>query len=90
MYPKPWLCPSGHTLGEINTCKADSGVKVRKLYLYRQADNPADVIAEITGPVVNIACSICGCTRDWHIGDEAIQELLEKHKISHTIPQVSS
>jgi len=87
MYPKPWLCPSGHTLGEINTCKADSGVKVRKLYLYRQAANPADVIAEITGPVVNIACSICGCTRDWFIGDEGSQSILDARGISHNNPQ---
>ena len=87
MYPKPWLCPSGHVLGSVERIQE---TRRRYLKLYRQADNPASVIAEITGPVANITCSICGCTRDWHIGEESIQDLLEARGISHNNPQSKS
>ena len=73
MYPKPWICPSGHVLGEVNRLN-----NVRHLVLFRYAGQPQDVAAVITGPAYGITCSICGCKRNWFIGDEAIHELLEK------------
>lgn len=81
MYPKPWICSSGHVLGVVVRVQG-----IRHLNLYRQAVLPGEggeIIANITGPAFGATCSICGCKRNWFIGDEAIRELLEARGISH-------
>lgn len=82
MYPKPFLCPNGHTLGEVSlSLNRKSDFRIRRLSLYRHADQPDDIIAVITGPADEITCSICGYKRDWFIGDEGIQSILDARNI---------
>ena len=86
MYPKQFLCPSGHVLGVVD--RSESGI--RRLHLYREAVQKGEVgkdFVKIIGLTHEITCSICKCKRDWVPGEEAIQELLEARGITHNNPQ---
>lgn len=69
---KPWKCPTGHTLGHV----ARRG-RVRRLFLYRQANDSTNVIAELTGNA-EVICSVCLRTREWDLAAEGLRELLER------------
>jgi len=78
--PQPWNCPTGHRLGHV----ARAG-RIRRLFLYRQADEPRDVIAALTGNA-RIVCSVCRQEREWDVAAEALQELLERRQNSFLDP----
>lgn len=71
---KPWKCGRGHTLGHVAPIEG-----IRRLFLYRFADVPENVAGILTG-LGCWTCSKCNTTREWHAGQDAIEELLEKRK----------
>lgn len=75
---KRWMCKRGHTLGVVRRHKNGS-YHVMRLELFRQAlakDGDGDVIAVAEGTVLNVRCSICGATRTWVMGQDAMERLL--------------
>ena len=79
---KPWRCINGHVLGQVQR----NGSGIRQLLLYRNAIDEkemldeVDVMAIVEGYVANVRCSICGQTRTWVPGEEALRALLERTK----------
>lgn len=74
---KPWVCRGNrqHMLGQVQD---------RRLYLYRQAidlealELPAvDVIGVVDG-YMDVRCSICGASRPWIPGPEAIRRMVRE------------
>lgn len=67
--PKPWMCRGGHILGLV----VRTGGGGRQLLLYREAVDPqgqeemgeVDVIALVSGLVMDVRCSRCGRIRTW-------------------------
>jgi hypothetical protein len=58
---------------------------VQELLLFRQAVNLADdapqeidVIARVVGHVVDVRCSVCGCSRTWVPGGVQLEALLQR------------
>lgn len=78
---KRWKCPGGHTLGVVRRVK-NGRYHLARLELFRQAladgDGEVDVIAVLEGTVLNVRCSICGATRTWMMGEDALERLMEK------------
>ena len=86
---KPWKCENQHTLGQVRR----NGSGVRQLILYREAVDPeaehpedVDVIAIVEGHVMDVRCSICGSTRTWVPGQEALARLLEQMSRRRSLP----
>lgn len=79
-----WRFSCGHIGGEIQMARMGSG-RMRILLLYEQSQKtrpgcrPA-LRGRLLGTMYDIRCTICGCIRDWVIGDDALQELLERRK----------
>lgn len=87
---KPWRCPDGHVLGKV----LKDGGGINKLLLFRRAmispvhpptgdgwmDDEIDVIALVEGYVANVRCSICGRTRTWIPGEEALRKMVENYR----------
>lgn len=77
-----WKCRNGHIVGEVKKLVFGER-RVRALMLYEQsaAEPPAElppVRLRLIGDADAIACTVpeCGCQRDWHIGQDALDELL--------------
>ena len=79
-----WWCQRGHIMGEVQRVTYGAG-KVRALMLYEQSvdkDNVPDELPPLRGRVIGdmdqIACTYpnCGHTRDWHIGEDAYQQMM--------------
>ncbi len=77
-----WRFDCGHIGGEVKMLRMGAG-RVRILLLYEQSmvtepsRRPA-LRGRIEGSMFEIRCTICGRTRDWVIGEEAMQELLRR------------
>jgi len=77
-----WRFECGHIGGEVKMLRMGAG-RVRTLLLYEQSlamepsTRPA-LRGRIEGSMFEIRCTICGRTRDWIIGEEALQELLRR------------
>lgn len=80
-----WKCPRGHVIGEVKYLTRDKGVRVRALMQYDRSETklpdelPA-LRAKLIGDAYDVRCTICGTVRDWYMGEDAINELLEKRK----------
>lgn len=89
---KAWKCPNGHTLGVARREKI-GGRWLTRLALYREAvdetandgDSPSapDVIAIVDGAAIDVQCSICGATRTWSVGQDALEHLLDVFYRAH-------
>lgn len=73
-----------HILGEIG-CIAMGETQIKALMLYersvgRGADPPEDMMlrGKVIGSMDAIHCTICGRVHDWIIGQDAMDELLER------------
>ena len=87
---KFWKCENGHILGEVKKLVFGE-TRIRALMLYEQSteEPPAELPAlrlRLIGDADSIACTIpeCGCFRDWHIGQDALDELLSK-RMEHRV-----
>ena len=83
---KPWKCPHGHVLGLVERVRMENGLgqsrHISRLLLYRHALDPeqarpteVDVIGALEGTMLRIRCDVCGETRTWMIGQDAIERL---------------
>ena len=83
MAARPWRCENGHVLGVV----ARNGSGIRQLLLYRQAvdlmtddgrltTDEVDVMAAVSGLVMDVRCSVCGGLRTWVPGEEQLREML--------------
>jgi hypothetical protein len=78
---KRWMCPSKkHQLGLVRR----SSRGIQQLMLYRNAvdlcaESPdeVDVIGVLVGEMMDVVCSVCGRTRTWVPGQEALDRLVE-------------
>lgn len=78
---KRWMCPSkAHVLGLVKR----NGRGIQQLLLYRNAvdlcaETPADVdvIGALNGEMIDVVCSVCGRTRTWVPGQDALDRLVE-------------
>lgn len=82
-----WRCSNGHKLGVV--ARNTSGI--RQLWVYRQAidaaaEEPAevDVLGIAEGALFDVRCSICGSSRTWVPGEEAMRKVVERfeHRVS--------
>ncbi len=85
-----WFGKCGHVLGEIRTVVYGKR-EVKALAVYEQslAAVPSEtpvVRAVAIGSLDRIRCTMCGETRDWIIGEDAIESLLEHHH--QALPEV--
>lgn len=87
---KVWRCEhdKNHILGQVRR----NGKGIRQLMLYRLAvdlgaEQPeeVDVMAIVEGYVTDVKCSICGFTRTWMPGQEALARLLKQAERSRTV-----
>jgi len=69
-----WRCPNGHVLGLVRR----STRRIRQLALLRQANGPEDDVIAVLEGTSDIVCSVCGYSRTWAPGEEAIRDLLVK------------
>lgn len=69
-----WRCPNGHVLGRVQR----SSSRIRQLVLFRHADGPEDDVIGTLEGTSEIVCSVCGYSRTWVPGEEAIRDLLIK------------
>lgn len=69
-----WRCPNGHVLGLVRR----STRRIRQLALFRQANGPEDDVIAVLEGTSDIVCSVCGYSRTWAPGEEAIRDLLVK------------
>lgn len=84
-----WLGKCGHVVGEIKPVVYGSRT-VKALAVYEQSLPQAptetpELRATAIGSLDHIRCTICGSTRDWIIGEDAIDELVSRH---HSLPAV--
>lgn len=78
----PWTCGNhSHVLGQV--VRGPDGVT--GLSLYRQAVDvtaecpvDVDVIGLLTGDMADISCSICGATRTWFSGADAMERIIQR------------
>lgn len=77
-----WKCSNGHKLGVV----ARNSSRIRQLWVYRQAiDENAEAPAEVDvlgiaeGTLFDVRCSICGSSRTWVPGDEAMKRIIARH-----------
>jgi hypothetical protein len=84
-----WCCKQGHVMGEVKKLKTRDAQE-RALMLYERSVERTSLPTEIpalrgrvVGTMHGIRCTICGSSRDWIIGEDAIQELL-KHVTAST------
>lgn len=77
-----WKCANGHVIGEVKYLVFGAR-RARALMLYEEsaAEPPAELPRlrlRLIGDADEIACTVagCGCRRDWHIGQDALDELL--------------
>ena len=78
---KPWKCEHQHVLGQVRR----NGSGIRQLILYREAVDleadeveEVDVIAIVEGHVMDVRCSICGSSRTWVPGQEAVAKAIAR------------
>lgn len=87
-----WKCKRGHIIGEIKRIRKGEG-HVRALWVYEESVSEAPeeippLRAKVTGDADEIRCTVkdCGCTRDWHIGEDGIGQLMEaRAKMNKTV-----
>ncbi len=91
-----WSFDCGHIGGEVVTRRVgtgrSSGMRTLQLYersLEREPDAPQDLRGRLEGSVYAVRCTICGCTRDWIMGEDALRDLLDRrlHRLK-TAPSV--
>lgn len=81
-----WVGKCGHVMGEIRRVMVGEHHKVRALWLYRHSVREANDVSEelppkrmlIIGTVNEIECTICGCTRDWILGEDGLKQILDE------------
>lgn len=76
---KQWRCKHGHLLGLVTR----NGSGLRQLLLLRHAVDQegsadVDVMAVVSGTVMEIRCDICNDMRTWYQGDEDLRLLIER------------
>jgi len=69
-----WRCPNGHVLGLVQR----STRRIRQLALLRQANGPEDDVIAVLEGTTDVTCSVCGYSRTWAPGAEAIRDLMIK------------
>jgi hypothetical protein len=78
---KQWKCEKGHVLGVVQRVKVESGY-VSRLMLFRHAIDlengkveDVDVIANIEGTTLDVACDVekCGRKRTWFMSAEGVK-----------------
>ena len=82
--PRPWACPQcGSLLGYVRR----NGNHVRELCVFAVASDPeadgaldGEIRVTTIGPA-EVTCSRCGAVRKWHVGEDAMQELLRRRAI---------
>ena len=85
---RQWRCGHGHILGYIERVRVvergrelhETRLNVLRHAVDPDADDPAqvDVLAVIVGTTLDVTCDVCGCTKSWFIGEEAMARLLER------------
>lgn len=87
-----WRFSCGHIGGEIHVEDARQGSTaghVRQLLLYEQSLTIVPTVlpgseiplrGRIEGTVRDLRCTICGSTRDWIMGEDALQQLLKRRE----------
>ena len=78
-----WRFECNHIGGEIGTIHQEGISRAKVLLLYEQSlaaepDRQPILRGRLEGSMLGIRCTICGQTRDWIIGEEALQELLRR------------
>lgn len=93
---KAWFCTTDTTCRHVLGLVIRNGSGVRELLLYRQAIDPeqdgaaeVDVIATVSGLVLDVRCSVCGCVRTWVPGEEALRQLVERMGRTYSPPAPS-
>jgi len=78
-----WWCRKGHILGEIKHVQVGRH-RVRALMLYEQSVTLEGLPSElpvlrgrVTGGMDAIQCTLCHAERDWVVGEDALNALLE-------------
>lgn len=83
-----WLCPRGHVIGEVKHLVVGES-RVRALQVYEisavtvglaEQSGHRPIRARVIGDVDGIRCTVdgCGCTRDWHLGEDAFAEMMAR------------
>lgn len=84
-----WKCDNGHVIGEVkHVVMGDRRIRALMLYEHSTEKQPAELPPlrlRLIGDAEQIGCTVlgCGCVRDWHIGQDALDELMSKRKEVH-------
>ncbi|MFM8321642.1 MAG: hypothetical protein ACKOC5_12075 [Chloroflexota bacterium] len=73
---QPWRCGRGHILGIVQRCNNGANLLV---FANAVSSLPADgprIVAQLSGWAV-VHCSVCGGSRAWEPGVEALERLVK-------------